>query len=234
MVQIDFARRTLRIQLLVAGLSGTWTALRALHSATPGCHGPILETPLGAGRRLATTLRPEGLPFLARFGVGDAAPRAGGMKSEFDLFALSGPILESEASAALPSPDGVLYVTDWGLELGERRPAARARLDASLRLRGLDPDTIPIVDYWHDRPSAPPKVSSEHLVFRGSGADREGLLRAFGALGALVLQKLDLRYCSCMFSPERIERFSDLILEVDLSSGVTHAVLAGDSRPALL
>ncbi len=238
MVQIDFARRTVQIQLLLAGQSGTWPALRALHAGIPGPHEALRETPLGRGRKLIATLRPEGFSFRAPATPADPEPRArsgvGEMRTEFALFALRGPILEAEASASTPSPDGVLYVTEWSLE-GPATPVpsgvARSRLRQSLRLRGLDPAAIPLVEYWHDAPHRP-LPPSPALPFCGSGSDSRSLLGAFSVLGALVLAKLDQRYCSCMFSPERLERFKDLTLVADLSSGVTQAVLASDSRPA--
>jgi hypothetical protein len=237
-VQIDFARRALQVHLLLAGQTGTEGALRRLHEAL-GDREPLREAALGSGRVLTTTLRPERFPFLAPRTPEHPRPkvrsRIEGLTLEVVLWVLRGAIREDE-TGGVPNPDGVLEVTDWAEERGwepERRDAARAALDATLARRGIDPAQIPRVRYVLEGALPPPCVLSRRGPpgFRDSGSEARGLLRAFSALGGIILAKLDQHYCGCMFSPERLSRFSDLVLEADLASGVTQAVLAGESRP---
>lgn len=228
MVQIDFARRRVRVQLLIAGPEGRERALRTLQAAVPGDHSPIRAERLGSGRLVSATLLPSGFPLVGPAGELERDPRVGAMETEFVLVALQGRVLERDTSAI--QPDGVLYVVDGSLELwaAERRSAAEASLAGSLRLRGLDPASVPRVDYSSLAQPSPPSGAPR---FHDTGARPRELLRAFSALAWLVLQRLNTEYCECLFSPERAERFSDLTLEVDLTRGVTQAVLAPDSRP---
>lgn len=237
MVQINFAQRQISIRFVIVGAEGG-VALRSLRGQVPGRHDAI-SVPAGGNGILSGVLRPEGFAFIAPSCPDHPEPQAvladetGEMRAEFQLVTLVGTPSRDLELEILEGCDGFLFLVEDGTD-----PETRARIEVDLaEEQGLSLALVPCVYLCPESSTGsgtPRELSlllNPHQSPSFANGSPEAIAKAFSALAAITLLKLNSEYCSCSFSPERMVRFSDFVFEANLSTGVTQAVLAGDSRP---
>jgi signal recognition particle receptor subunit beta len=140
----------------------------------------------------------------------------------------------------LQGVDGVVFVADSAPDRLEEHVAAFTQFVANMRDQGLDPKFQPLVMQWNKRdlPDALPVAELERALnlyeapsFETCAHTADGVTDVFARIGGEILSRLTREYCSCAFDPERVARYADFTFEANLATGVTHAVLAGESRP---
>ncbi len=167
--------------------------------------------------------------------------RVGGMYTNFVLCTLPGDVnYNANKKLSLYGADAVVFVADSDPNRLEENTVEFETMVENLREQGLDPGTIPMVMQWNKRDleGALPVDTLEAALnkyaapsFETVAESGEGVLQVFARAAGAVLVKLNREYCSCTFNPDQVRRHEDYVLHTNLATGVTHAVLAGESRP---